>query len=95
MAEGVIAGAAIPCEFDIPEPPMGETLDLATVQVRYSSSGQLVSTFNQVPDAASCTADSFYIAMDKIILCPEACTIVQSDENATIDVLYGCDLGVQ
>ncbi len=95
MAQGVIAGAAVPCEFDIPEPPMGETLDLATVQVRYSSSGQLVTTFDQVPDAASCTAGAFYIAMDKIILCPEACATVQSDENATIDIAFGCDLGVQ
>ncbi len=95
MALGVIEGAAVPCEFDIPEPPPGETLDLATVQVTYSSSGQLVATFDQVASLADCTPNSFYIEADKIKLCPDACTTVQSDENAEVDILYGCAVDVR
>ncbi len=95
MAQGVIAGASVPCEFALPEPPMGQTLDLATVQVRYTNGNMAVTTFDQVPTAADCTPSSFYIADDKIILCPAACTLVQSDPDAIIDILYGCEIDVQ
>lgn len=95
MAQGVIAGASVPCEFDLPEPPMGQTLDLATVQVRYTDGGMAVTTFDQVASEAACMADSFYIADDKIVLCPEACNLVQSDPDAKIDILYGCAIDVQ
>lgn len=96
MAQGVIAGAQVACEFAIPEPPEGETLDLDTVQVRYSSNGTLVDTFNQAPSLAECstTENQFYIEGEQIKLCPTACDAVQTDANAAIDVLYGCDLTV-
>jgi hypothetical protein len=95
MAEGVIAGAQVPCEFDIPDPGNGQTIDLDTVQVDYTSGGSPAATFNQVPSAADCTATSFYIDMGKIILCPEACTTVQSDPDASIDIVYGCEIDIQ
>jgi hypothetical protein len=90
MALGVIQGAAAACEFQIPDPPPGEMINLDTIQVKYSSAGVPVDTFNRVPTLADCDASSFYIEGDTIFLCPEACTIVQSDEDAEIDVLYGC-----
>ncbi len=95
MAQGVIDGARVACEFPIPDPPPGETLDLETAQVRYSSSGTPVDTFNQVPTVADCTTveNQFYIEADTIKLCPTACDLVQNDANAEIDVLYGCELG--
>lgn len=92
MAQGVIQGASAACEFAVPEPPEGEELNLDTVVVKYSSAGQLVETFAQVPTAAECDDSSFYIEADTIHLCPEACAIVQSDEDAEIDVLYGCSV---
>ncbi|MCA9624679.1 MAG: hypothetical protein KC731_36900 [Myxococcales bacterium] len=97
MAEGVIAGAQVPCAFEIPEPPPGETLDLATVQVKYSSGGAEVATFSQVGSPAECDANSFYIdsMANEIVLCPDACAIVQADEEAKINIAYGCELGVQ
>lgn len=96
MAEGVILGASVACEFLIPEPPEGETLDLSTVQVRYSSEGQVIETFNAAPSEEECstTENQFYIDEDYIKLCPTACDLVQADENAAIDVLYGCDLNI-
>lgn len=95
MAQGVIAGSQVPCAFDIPPPPPNQMLDLSTVQVAYSSMGNPVATFDQVANLAACTATSFYIdlTLNQIILCPGACTTVQSDPNAEIDILYGCDLG--
>jgi hypothetical protein len=95
MAQGVIQGAAVPCEYDVPAAPDGQTIDLATVQVQYASAGLAVSTFNQVADLASCAADSFYIEAAKIKLCPDACALVQADPDASVNILYGCDIDVR
>jgi hypothetical protein len=95
MAQGVIQGASVACEFPVPDPPQGQTLDLATVQVRYSSGGVEVATFDQVATAGECTPTSFFIEANTIKLCPEACAVVQADEGATIDILFGCNIDVQ
>ncbi len=95
MAQGVIAGAQVPCEFDIPDPGMGQTIDLDTIEVKYSSMGTPVGTFTQVPTSADCTPTSFYIDMNKIVLCPDACTTVQTDPDAKIDIAYGCEIDIQ
>lgn len=93
MAEGVIKGSEVACEFDIPDPPMGETLDLETVQVKYSSGDTLVGKYNQVASEAACTADAFYIdGGETIKLCPDLCDLVQADEDAAIEVLFGCEI---
>lgn len=96
MAEGVILGARVACEFLIPEPPEGETLDLDTVQVRYSSDGQVIETFNAAASEVDCseTENEFYIDGDHIRLCPAACDIVQADDKAEIAVLFGCELNI-
>jgi len=52
----------------------------------------VVATFSQVPSLAECNATSFYIEGDLIILCPEACDTVQQDEEAKINILFGCEL---
>jgi hypothetical protein len=95
MAQGVIEGAAAACEFEIPDPPPGEMLDLETVQVRYTSGEGAITTFEQVPTLADCTPEAFYIDADMIELCPETCALVQGDEGAEIDVLYGCAIVVE
>lgn len=97
IAEGVIQGAQVPCEFAIPDPPPGETLDLSTVQVKYSSMGTEVATFNQVPGPGDCAPDSFYIdvAADTIVFCPQTCDVVQADEDAEIGIVFGCEIGIQ
>ena len=95
MAQGVIDGAQIECEIAIPDPPPGETIDMNTLEVAYESGGTPVSTFTQVPSAAECDAMSFYIDMDTIILCPEACAPVQADDMAKLTVSYDCGVPPQ
>jgi hypothetical protein len=95
IADSVVAGAKVACDFAIPEPPPGETLDLATVQVKYSSMGNPAGTFNQAADLAACDAQSFYVEGDRIVLCPAVCELVQADPDAKIDIAYGCELTVQ
>jgi len=91
IAKGVVAGAKVACEFDIPDAPPGETLDLNTVVSRYTpGNGGAPVDFGQVANAAACAPNKFYIENDKIKLCPEACTLVQSDEKAQMKILFGC-----
>ncbi|MGE3672923.1 MAG: hypothetical protein AB7K71_24830 [Polyangiaceae bacterium] len=95
IADGVIAGSKVACEFDIPEPPEGETIDLETVVVSYTpGAGGAEQRYKQVADAASCAADSFYIENDRIFLCPDTCTVVQADDAAKVGILFGCSNGI-
>lgn len=90
MAQGVIDGAQIDCEIELPAPPPGETMNLFTLKVKYSSNGTLVQEFDVVDGPGDCNADSFYVDNDTIFLCPGACNTVQSDDNAKLSVSYDC-----
>jgi hypothetical protein len=91
IAKGVVQGAQVACEFEVPAPPPGQTVDLNTVLVDYypSGGGQMV-TFQQVANAAACMPNSFYIENGKIILCPDTCTQVKGDVMAKVKVLFDC-----
>ncbi|XXX74195.1 hypothetical protein WMF30_41780 [Sorangium sp. So ce134] len=92
IAEGVITGAVVECEFAVPDSPPGEVIDLSTVVVQYTpGDGGDPQSFRQVSSAQACAAGSFFIEDDMIKLCPVACQAVQADAAAAIDVLYGCD----
>jgi hypothetical protein len=96
IAKGVIEGAKVACEFPVPEPPSGETLDLSTVVLQYTPMGmgdpQLMK---QVTSAAECKPSSFYIENGTIKLCPDTCATVQADDKAKINILFGCKQDVQ
>lgn len=96
IAKGVIEGSKVECEFPIPPPPQGETIDISTVVVQYTPNGtDMPQSFKQVASADKCAAGSFYIE-DKIIkLCPDACSLIQADSKAKIAVLFGCASDVQ
>ncbi|HBQ19283.1 MAG: VWA domain-containing protein [Sandaracinaceae bacterium] len=86
----------IPCEYDIPDPPEGEELDLMRVNVRFRSSGGDSTVFPYVggSDGADCTTPGWYYddpaAPTRIILCPNACTQISGDAGGRVDVELGC-----
>jgi hypothetical protein len=47
-----------------------------------------------VSDAPACNAEQIYfddnVDPTKVFLCPEACTLVQADEDAEISLDFGC-----
>lgn len=96
IAQGVIAGAKVACDFAVPDAPPGKTIDLQTVEVLYTPGDMgAPTTFVQVADEASCKPGAFYIDGGTTIrLCPDACALVQKDDKAKIDVLFGCDGGL-
>jgi hypothetical protein len=90
IAQGVIEGAQIECEFEMPDPPAGETLDPSTIIMKFTPGSGVPVPFEQVANLAACAPNSFYIEGDVIRLCPEACTTAQADPQAALDILFGC-----
>lgn len=95
IATGIVEGALVACEFAIPEPPPGETIDLDTVVLEYTpGGGGAPVNMAQVADLAACVPSAFYIEGDLIKLCPDACAVVQADDAASVNVLFGCEQDV-
>jgi hypothetical protein len=96
IADGVVQGSQVACDFALPTVPAEHSLDRATVEVVYQPSLKQAAAveFRQVDAAASCGSDgtNFYFTQDRLVLCPSACTRVQSDPQANVDVRYGCSL---
>jgi hypothetical protein len=91
IAEDVIVTSNLACDFAIPAAPGSTTLDLTKVAVAYTKGdGSGTVQFGQAPSLADCQANAFYIAGERINLCPEACTTVRADIQASVDVLFTC-----
>jgi hypothetical protein len=92
IASDVVSHSQLSCDFEIPSPSDGQTLDLTKVAVAYTQDGAASSTkFGQALTSAACQADAFYIEDNHIYLCPEACRTVEADGGAKIDVLFTCE----
>ena len=92
IAKNVVAESKIACDFVIPPPPEGKTLDKDSVLVNVTPTGVMDPiVYNQVPSLDMCAPMSFYVEADKVILCPEACASVQSDKNVEIEVEFTCE----
>jgi hypothetical protein len=93
IAQGIIEGSAVACEFAIPAPPSGEVLDLDSVRVRYEpGDGGAPVSFDQVDGPADCNDTSFYLdeSAGTIVLCPGACAAVQADGQANVRIVFDC-----
>jgi len=96
LAEQVIVGATISCDYTIPPPPSGETLDNNAVNVALVDGNGATSVFPRIPDGTDCADHAGWrfddpAAPTQVILCPSACELAQSDANARIDVQFGCE----
>jgi hypothetical protein len=91
IAEGVIQGAKVACEVEIPADSEGKKIDLDTVQVEYKPGpGGPSTVLEQVEGPGACKPNAFYIEGKLLKLCPDSCTTIQNDDAAKISVLYGC-----
>ncbi len=87
----------VSCEWGIPVPTNGGTIDFSTVNVRYTTQSQPTpQPVYWVPDAASCT-DKFYgwyydnpSTPTRVVACPQVCPVLQGDLTTTVRVQYGC-----
>jgi hypothetical protein len=94
IAKGVIESSAVSCDFPVPQPTAGQTLDLATLAVQYKpGGGGAVQEFGLVPSLAACAPGKFWIeggATGTVHLCPATCATVKADLQAKVSVVSGC-----
>jgi hypothetical protein len=94
IAQGVVEGTKVACDFAVPVAPDGKMLDRETVEVVYSQTGADPISFRRVQDVESCSGQSgsFFFRGETIQLCSDTCTRVQADSTAKVDVRFGCTL---
>ena len=95
IAAGVIDITQVPCEFDVPEAMTGQTLDYETTTVLYTpGGGGSQQTWTKVDSPSQCGPGKFYIdetiTPNKIILCDDACAVVENDGDAVLEVKIDC-----
>jgi hypothetical protein len=96
LTAAVIESAPLPCNYAIPPPPQGESLDPTLVNVGFIPPGAGTDAQEILPKAATldaCGSDvAWYYdspaAPTQVLLCPAACTHVAS--GGTLNVAFGC-----
>ena len=92
----VIAAAELPCQWDLPDPPEGEELDPALVNVLFTAGDASETDIYKVAGESDCDPDSGGWYYDNeanpatIHLCAASCDLVSGDPQGRIDILFGC-----
>jgi hypothetical protein len=86
----------VPCEWEIPPPPDGETFDRNKVNVEFSAGGQgqRIGYLETDADCAAAAGGWYYddaASPTKILVCPQTCNVIQAITNTRIDILLGCE----
>lgn len=96
LSMAVISGATLACEFAIPTPPEGETLNPDEVNVEFDDGQGGGLQIGRVDSAADCAAvdNGWYYddpdAPTTILVCPQTCDVVQGFTMASVSIKFGC-----
>ena len=95
IARGVVSGVPVACEFDVPMPPAGQSIDLELVNVSVLTTGGVVDrTLTRVANEAACTPNGWYVDDDvaptRLFFCADACRAVQMVPEANVNIDIGC-----
>jgi hypothetical protein len=95
LQQAVISSAPLPCDYPIPDPPAGQTLDPDLVNLEYApEQGGTSELFKRADTEGECATNLawFYdvpVAPTLLRLCPAACERVRS-AGGTINIAFGC-----
>lgn len=95
-AIGKIKASQLTCDYTLPAPPNGQTLDVNAVNVNYTTGGA-TKTLGYSPDCSNAGGWHYdsTTAPTKIIMCPSICTTLQNDTSGgKIDIIFGCSTAV-
>jgi hypothetical protein len=97
LSQNVIAGSGLACEWTIPPPLDGGTLDKTKVNVDYTPTGGTAQHIGFVSDAGQCGSVQhgwYYDNFDnptQVLVCPQTCDVIkQGGGGARIDIKFGC-----
>jgi hypothetical protein len=94
LQQAVIESVPLPCDYPIPPPPDGETLDSEKVNLKFTAPDATMAEALPRANAESECGDAeawFYDDPDApalLRLCPAACTRAQG--GGTVDIAFGC-----
>ncbi|HVJ95063.1 MAG TPA: vWA domain-containing protein [Labilithrix sp.] len=91
-AVGQIASSLLGCNFGLPAPPAGQTLDVNAVNVNYTPPGGASKTLAYSADCSNPNGWHYdsTTAPKEIILCNAACEVAQAQLGAKLDIIFGC-----
>jgi hypothetical protein len=98
LAQKIIqASKPLDCQWPIPAPPPGQSLEPGKVNVQFTdnSTGKTTMLYH-VQDKAHCDPQKggWYYDSDlnptQVISCPASCTTIKAATDAKVDVLFGC-----
>ena len=99
-----IRGSHLACEFQVPQPGAGQTLNFAEVNVKYTNAGSSSYVY-YVASASACdptTGGWYYDVLPKdgtptkIIACPTTCSTFQAaTDQASVGIALGCQTVVK
>lgn len=94
LESAVVATAPLACDFDIPAPPAGETLDPDAVQVLFTPVTHEKQEFPKAADSAQCGSKLgwYYNAEQRIQFCPAACEMVKA--GGALSIGFGCEASI-
>ena len=96
LAQTILTGTKLSCEWDIPPPPPPETLNPGKVNVDYTPTGGTPQPIFKVQNVADCGPQGGWYYDDdvnptKIFVCPTTCNLISADLTGRIDIKFGCD----
>ncbi len=90
LESAVLESAPLPCDFEIPEPPAGQSLDENAVQVMFEPVGKAKTEFPKATDSAQCGDKlGWFYNNDRVEFCPSACDLVKTGGSVAIG--FGCE----
>lgn len=95
-AIGQIKKSQLTCDYALPPPPAGKTIDVNAVNVNYTTGGATKT----LPYSASCSDPGGWhydsvTAPTKIVMCSSICTTLQADTaGGKVDIIFGCGTSV-
>ena len=91
----------LPCEYQLPDAPVDQTLDFTRVNVELNTPSQVTTqtlSYVRTPSLCSKAKLGWYYDADpdqgemptKITVCPKTCDQVRAESGATIEIRLGC-----
>ncbi len=85
-----IAGTIVACNYALPEPGSGQTLDLDKINAVFTPAGGQPEYIGRVAAGAACE-EGWQLSGDQVVLCPSTCERIQADRTAGFELLFGCE----
>ncbi len=94
-----IRAARLACEFQMPQPAPGASIDPMQVNVELKTDTTMSELYNVAPDGCTGSPDEWHYDQTKkptkLVACPKTCDALKLAKNAQISVKLGCQQRVR